>query len=88
MNFNSCGAQPVVLYGTMFDYDYSARSRRLDQGLGDLTSGERSDLVPDLPFRHGVHEVSLKHPTLGYPRTPGRGRFIALMYRQGLRDEA
>jgi hypothetical protein len=73
----------------MHDYSYKrhASSDRLDQRLGNLSARERRDLVPDLPLGHGVHQVSLKHPTFGYPRAPGTRRFISLMDRQGLRDE-
>jgi hypothetical protein len=72
----------------MHDYSYKrhASSDRLDQRLGNLSARERRDLVPDLPFGHGVHQVSLKHPTFGYPRAPGTRRFISLVDRQGLRD--
>jgi hypothetical protein len=72
----------------MHDYSYKrhASSDRLDQRLGNLSARERRDLVPDLPLGHGVHQVSLKHPTFGYPRAPGTRRFISLVDRQGLRD--
>ena len=73
----------------MHDYSYKrhASSDRLDQRLGNLSACERRNLVPDLPFGHGVHQVPLKHPTFGYPRAPGGRRLISLMDRQGLRDD-
>lgn len=73
----------------MHNYSYKRHASfdRLDQRLGNLSARERRDLVPDLPLGHGVHQVSLKHPTFGYPRAPGTRRFISLMDRQGLRDD-
>jgi hypothetical protein len=73
----------------MHDYSYKrhASSDRLDQRLGNLSACERRDLVPDLPLGHGVHQVSLKYPTFGYPRAPGTRRFISLVDGQGLRDD-